>query len=78
MTSAEVAATLAISPNAVLRGLCGTSVLTRIRPGGSKRLLFVRDEVNRLADEWISSATEQRERASDFLKHRRERGWNKA
>ena len=75
--AAEAAQILNVGESSVRRGECGTGKLTRIRPGNGKKLLFVRTEVERLVDEWIANASDQKQRATDFMKYRRQRAWLK-
>jgi predicted DNA-binding transcriptional regulator AlpA len=55
----ETATRLGLSGQAVRMGLAGTSVLTQIRPGGARRVLFIESEVEELIALWIRHAKEQ-------------------
>jgi predicted DNA-binding transcriptional regulator AlpA len=60
MSLQQVADRLAISKSSIIRGDLGTRDLTRIRPGGGRRLLFIEAEVEQLIATWIADTERQK------------------
>lgn len=73
----DTATFLNIDESSIRRGRLGTHVLTRVRPGGGKRIFFIREEVEQLVESWIQAALDQKNRGAEFLKARREKRWLK-